>query len=72
MLSEICIVYRHLCIFKLFYLGTVYIQPQRWEIGKMKGYTLKANHGTEVHKCLRHAVIVDSQAAHSINKIMVR
>jgi hypothetical protein len=37
----------------------------------MKGDTLKANHGAQVHECLRHAVIVDSQAAHDINKIMI-
>jgi len=50
----------------------VYVQPQFGEIREMKGNTLKANHGTQVHERLRHAVIVDSKTAHYINKIVVR
>jgi hypothetical protein len=49
----------------------MYVQPQFGEVGEVKGNTLKANHGTQVHECIRHAVIVDSEAAHDINKIMV-
>jgi hypothetical protein len=58
-------------MFQSFYLSMVYVQPQFRKVGQMKGNTFKANHGAQVHKRLRHAVIVDSQTAHDINKIMV-
>jgi hypothetical protein len=50
----------------------VYVQPQFGKVGEMKRNTFKANHGAQVHECLRHAVIVNSQATHDIDKIMVR
>jgi hypothetical protein len=50
----------------------VYVQPQFGKIGEMKWNTFKADHGAQVHECLRHAVIVDSQATHDVDKIMVR
>jgi hypothetical protein len=58
-------------MFQSFYLGMVYVQPQFGEIGEMKRNALKANHSTQVYKRFGHTVIVDSQAAHDIDKIMV-
>lgn len=65
------IVLTYLLMFQSFYLSMVYVQPQFGKVGEMKGNTFKANHGAQVHKSLRHAVIVDSQATHDINKIVV-